>query len=125
MDAATTELFGKNLWVVIILAVIPWGYVARQYLAAPGDRWRSTPAAPKNPAPNTAHRPRCVRHDWLDRRSDGWRLRVRHPCSAVTFPWRECRDRFHPHPVGAVLSRRGRLRGRGWRLGCGWSARVW
>ena len=51
MDAATTELFGKNLWVVIILAVIPWGYVARQYLAAPGDRWRSTPAAPKNPRP--------------------------------------------------------------------------
>ena len=30
MDAATTELFAKNLWVVIILAVIPWGYVARQ-----------------------------------------------------------------------------------------------
>ena len=51
MDAATTDLFAKNLWVVIILAVIPWGYVARQYLTAPGDRWRSTPAAPKNPRP--------------------------------------------------------------------------
>jgi len=51
MDAATTELFAKNLWVVIILAVIPWGYVARQYLAAPGDRWRGAPAAPKNPRP--------------------------------------------------------------------------
>ena len=25
MDAATTQLFAKNLWVVIILAVIPWG----------------------------------------------------------------------------------------------------
>ncbi len=51
MDAATTELFAKNLWVVIILAVIPWGYVARQYLATPGDRWRSIPAAPNNPRP--------------------------------------------------------------------------
>ena len=40
MDAATTELFTTILLVVVILAVIPWGYVARQYLAAPGDRWR-------------------------------------------------------------------------------------
>jgi hypothetical protein len=51
MDAATTELLGKNLWVVVILAVVPWRYVARQYLTAPGDRWRSAPAAP------TANRP--------------------------------------------------------------------
>ena len=40
MDAATTEMFTSILWVVVILAVVPWGYVARQYLAAPGDRWR-------------------------------------------------------------------------------------
>ena len=40
MDAATTELFTTILLVVVILAVIPWGYVARQYLAAPGNRWR-------------------------------------------------------------------------------------
>ena len=45
MNTATTEVFNKNLWVVVILAVIPWGYVARQYLAAPGDRWRSKSAA--------------------------------------------------------------------------------
>jgi len=45
LDAATTEEFTKILWVVVILAVIPWGYVARQYLAAPGDRWRSKSAA--------------------------------------------------------------------------------
>ena len=51
MDAATTQLFATILLVVIILAVIPWGYVARQYLAVPGDRWRSTPAAPTNPRP--------------------------------------------------------------------------
>ena len=40
MDAATTEMFTTILFVVVILAVIPWGYVVRQYLAAPGDRWR-------------------------------------------------------------------------------------
>lgn len=50
MDAATTELLSSILFVVVILAVIPWGYVARQYLAAPGDRWRS-----KSPA-RTDHR---------------------------------------------------------------------
>jgi hypothetical protein len=40
MDAATTEMFTSILFVVVILAVIPWGYVIRQYLTAPGDRWR-------------------------------------------------------------------------------------
>ena len=40
MDAATTEMFTTILFVVVILAVIPWRYVARQYLAASGDRWR-------------------------------------------------------------------------------------
>jgi hypothetical protein len=46
LDAATTEEFTKILWVVVILAVIPWGYVGRQYLAAPGERWRTKSAAP-------------------------------------------------------------------------------
>jgi hypothetical protein len=45
LDAATTEMFTSILWVVVILAVIPWGFVVRQYVAAPGDRWRSTSAA--------------------------------------------------------------------------------
>ena len=40
LDAATTEHFTTILFVVVILAVIPWGYVVRQYLTAPGDRWR-------------------------------------------------------------------------------------
>jgi hypothetical protein len=40
LDAATTEHFTNILFVVVILAVIPWGHVVRQYLAAPGDRWR-------------------------------------------------------------------------------------
>jgi hypothetical protein len=46
MDAATMETFTTILFVVVILAVIPWGYVARQYLAEPGDRWRSTSPRP-------------------------------------------------------------------------------
>jgi len=40
LDAATTEEFTSILFVVVILAVIPWGYVVRQYLTAKGDRWR-------------------------------------------------------------------------------------
>lgn len=40
LNAATYEEFTSILFVVIILAVIPWGHVVRQYLAAPGDRWR-------------------------------------------------------------------------------------
>ena len=40
LDAPTTVEFTKILFVVVILAVIPWGYVVRQYLTAPGDRWR-------------------------------------------------------------------------------------
>ena len=40
MDAGTTKEFTSILFVVVILAVIPWGYVVRQYLTAPGDRWR-------------------------------------------------------------------------------------
>jgi hypothetical protein len=40
LDAPTTKEFTTILFVVVILAVIPWGYVVRQYLTAPGDRWR-------------------------------------------------------------------------------------
>ena len=40
LDAPTTQEFIDILFVVVILAVIPWRYVVRQYLAAPGDRWR-------------------------------------------------------------------------------------
>jgi hypothetical protein len=28
------------LWVAIIIAVIPWGHVVRQYVTAPGEAWR-------------------------------------------------------------------------------------
>ncbi len=38
--------FADMLGVVLLPLVIPWGYVVRHYLRAPGDRWRSPrPAA--------------------------------------------------------------------------------
>jgi hypothetical protein len=46
MDAATAEVAGATLWVVIVLAVIPWRYVAAQYAAKRGDPWRSESARP-------------------------------------------------------------------------------
>ena len=40
VDAATRELTGEILWVVVILAVVPWRYVYATYVAARGERWR-------------------------------------------------------------------------------------
>ena len=41
VDAETAEVAGAALWVVIILAVIPWRYVFTQYVVQRGDAWRS------------------------------------------------------------------------------------
>ncbi len=40
VDPAMSELMFNCSMVVIILAVIPWRYVWRQYVTAKGDRWR-------------------------------------------------------------------------------------
>jgi hypothetical protein len=40
IDAATREVMVNCLVVVIVLAVVPWRYVWRQYVAAKGDPWR-------------------------------------------------------------------------------------
>lgn len=40
LDAATTQVAVNCSLVVVILAVIPWRYVWRGYVRAPGDRWR-------------------------------------------------------------------------------------
>jgi hypothetical protein len=45
LDTATNEKFTSILFVVVVLAVVPWGYVVRHYLVARGDPWRSTPVA--------------------------------------------------------------------------------
>jgi hypothetical protein len=40
MDPDTRESTNEILWVVIILAVIPWRYAYSKYLVRRGDRWR-------------------------------------------------------------------------------------
>ena len=41
MDATTAQVAGAALWVVIILAVVPWRYVFTQYVLQRGDPWRT------------------------------------------------------------------------------------
>ena len=40
IDAATSAVLFNCSLVVIIIAVIPWPYVWRNYVRAPGDAWR-------------------------------------------------------------------------------------
>jgi hypothetical protein len=40
LDGATREQTGAVLWVVKIIAVIPWRHVLAQFVMAPGDPWR-------------------------------------------------------------------------------------
>jgi hypothetical protein len=40
LDAATTDVAVNCSLVALILALIPWGYVWRTYVHAPGERWR-------------------------------------------------------------------------------------
>jgi hypothetical protein len=40
LTGATREQTGAVLWVVIIIVVIPWRHVIRQFVLAPGERWR-------------------------------------------------------------------------------------
>ena len=40
VDAAMSTVLVNCSLVVVILAVVPWGYVWRHYVVAKGDRWR-------------------------------------------------------------------------------------
>jgi hypothetical protein len=40
LEGATREQAGTVLWVVIVVAVIPWRHVVSQYVMAPGEPWR-------------------------------------------------------------------------------------
>jgi hypothetical protein len=40
LEGATRDQAGEVLWVVIIIATIPWGYVIRQFITAKGEPWR-------------------------------------------------------------------------------------
>ena len=42
LGGATRTQTGAILWVVIIIAVIPWRYVVTRYLMAPAEPWRSS-----------------------------------------------------------------------------------
>ncbi|MEX5717425.1 hypothetical protein [Geodermatophilus maliterrae] len=41
MDQATWDVTFSCLFVVVVLAVVPWRHVAAHYVTARGDRWRS------------------------------------------------------------------------------------
>jgi hypothetical protein len=53
LDTATRNQAGTVLWVVVIIAVIPWRHVLKQYVLAPGEPWRRG-----RHATTTAHRRR-------------------------------------------------------------------
>jgi hypothetical protein len=40
LDGAVREQAGAVLWVVIVIAVVPWRHVFVQYVTAPGEPWR-------------------------------------------------------------------------------------
>jgi hypothetical protein len=40
LDTAAGELLSSCLFVIVIIAVIPWGYSWRRYVTAPGNPWR-------------------------------------------------------------------------------------
>jgi hypothetical protein len=40
VDDATREVVVNCSLVVVVLAVVPWSYVWREYVRAPGERWR-------------------------------------------------------------------------------------
>jgi len=42
-EYASETLFACLIGVVLVPIVIPWGYVARHYVQAPGEPWRSQP----------------------------------------------------------------------------------
>jgi hypothetical protein len=45
LDANTSEtLFACAMGVLLVPLVLPWGYIYRQYVRAPGDRWGQRPA---------------------------------------------------------------------------------
>lgn len=47
LDGATRTQAGAVLWVVIIIAVIPWRHVFTQYVLAPADPWRRSQPLPR------------------------------------------------------------------------------
>jgi hypothetical protein len=40
IDSATLSVFFACLWVVLVIAVVPWRFVVRQFVTGQGDPWR-------------------------------------------------------------------------------------
>ncbi len=40
MDAATAEVLFSCSFIIVIIAVIPWGYAWRRFVRTPGNAWR-------------------------------------------------------------------------------------
>jgi hypothetical protein len=53
MDADTAENTFNCAFVVLLPIVLPWGYLVRHYLRAPGDPWRREGTAPAAEAART------------------------------------------------------------------------
>jgi hypothetical protein len=56
LDPATTEVVLSFVWVLIIVAAIPWDVVVARYVTGPGDRWRDGPPPPGESSTATARR---------------------------------------------------------------------
>jgi hypothetical protein len=48
LDGETRTQAGSVLWEVVVIAVVPWGFVVRRFVTAPGQRFFSKqPSAPR------------------------------------------------------------------------------
>ena len=53
VDPATLSVLYACIWVLIVIAVVPWRYVVRQYVIGQGDPWRRRTAQPTPPLAET------------------------------------------------------------------------
>jgi hypothetical protein len=64
LDTATRNQAGTVLWVVVIIAVIPWRHVLKQYVLAPGEPWRrGRHGTPPAGALDHTDPPHALRHE--------------------------------------------------------------
>ncbi len=55
-DAAMNEMLFNCSLVVVVIAVMPWRYVWRQYVREPGDSWYRRPSSRRTPVPSASDR---------------------------------------------------------------------
>ena len=57
LDGAVRQQTGDVLWVVLVLAVLPWRHVFTQYVIAAGDPWRRHPSEDRGRVGPATQRP--------------------------------------------------------------------